>query len=144
MAVDRSRLPALGTEPSFSFPDIRRQTLRNGLRAWTVEHHEVPVISAMLLVPVGAAADPADRHGLAAITGDLLDEGCGDLDALALHDALARIGAQLDTEVGSDATLLAVTGLERFAPTGIRDPRRDGSSGRGSKSGSSRESAISA
>ncbi len=116
MAVDRSRLPALGTEPSFSFPDIRRQTLRNGLRAWTVEHREVPVISAMLLVPVGAAADPADRHGLAAITGDLLDEGCGDLDALALHDALARIGAQLDTEVGSDATLLAVTGLERFAP----------------------------
>ena len=116
MAVDRSRLPALGTEPSFSFPDIRRQTLRNGLRAWTVEHREVPVISAMLLVPVGAAADPPDRHGLAAITGDLLDEGCGDLDALALHDALARIGAQLDTEVGSDATLLAVTGLERFAP----------------------------
>ena len=116
MAVDRSRLPALGTEPAFTFPDIRRHTLGNGLRAWTVEHREVPVVSAMLLVPVGAAADPADRHGLAAITGDLLDEGCGDLDALALHDALARIGAQLDTEVGSDATLLAITGLERFAP----------------------------
>jgi predicted Zn-dependent peptidase len=116
MAVDRSRLPALGTEPAFAFPDIRRHALGNGLRAWTVEHHEVPVISAMLLVPVGAAADPADRYGLAAITGDLLDEGCGDLDALALHDALARIGAQLDTEVGSDATLLAITGLERFAP----------------------------
>ena len=116
MAVDRSRLPSLGREPAFSFPDIRRLTLANGLRAWTVEHHEVPVISAMLLVPVGASADPADRHGLAAITGDLLDEGCGDLDALGLHDALGRIGAQLDTEVGSDATLLAITGLERFAP----------------------------
>jgi predicted Zn-dependent peptidase len=116
MAVDRSRLPELGTEPAFTFPDIRRQTLGNGLRAWTVEHREVPVISAMLLVPVGAAADPPERHGLAAITGDLLDEGCGDLDALALHDALGRIGAQLDTEVGSDATLLGVTGLERFAP----------------------------
>src|SRR5262245_50616470 len=116
MAVDRSRLPALGTEPAFTFPDIRRHMLANGLRAWTVEHHEVPVVSAMLLIPVGAAADPADRHGVAALTGDLLDEGCGDLDALALHDALARIGAQLDTEVGSDATLLAISGLERFAP----------------------------
>ena len=116
MAVDRSRLPALGREPAFTFPDIRRQTLGNGLRAWTVEHREVPVISAMVLIPVGAATDPPERHGLAAITGDLLDEGCGDLDALALHDALGRIGAQLDTEVGSDATLLGVTGLERFAP----------------------------
>ena len=34
----------------------------------------------------------------------MLDEGSGDLNALELHEALGRIGAQLDTEVGSDAT----------------------------------------
>jgi predicted Zn-dependent peptidase len=120
MAVDRSRLPALGPDPAFTFPEIRRTTLANGLRAWTVEHREVPLISALVLVPAGAAADPGDRPGLAAITGDLLDEGCGDLDGLALHDALGRIGAQLDTEVGPDATLLAVTVLERFAPRALQ------------------------
>ena len=32
---------------------------------------------------------------------------------LEVHDALARIGAQLETEVGSDATLLELTVLER-------------------------------
>ena len=115
MAVDRTRLPALGPEPQFAFPEIRRRTLPNGLRVLTVEHREVPLISVLALVPSGAAADPPDRPGLAAITGDLLDEGSGDLDALGFHDALARIGAHLETEVGADATLLGITVLERLA-----------------------------
>jgi zinc protease len=114
-SADRSRLPALGREPHFQFPEIRWNALANGVRLMTVEHREVPVVSALVLVPFGAAADPLARPGLAAITGDLLDEGCGDLDALALHDRLGRIGAQLETEVGADATLLGLTVLERFA-----------------------------
>ena len=59
-----------------------------------------------MLLPIGSSADPADRPGLAAITGDLLDEGSGDPRALDVHEALGRIGAQLDTDVGADATLL--------------------------------------
>ena len=44
MAADRSRLPALGPERPFAFPAIRRTTLANGLRVWTVEHHQVPLV----------------------------------------------------------------------------------------------------
>jgi predicted Zn-dependent peptidase len=119
MAVDRSRLPALGAEPSFALPEIRRRTRPNGLRVWTAEHREVPLVSFLVLLPVGAASDPPDRPGLAAMTGDLLDEGSGSLNALELHEALARLGAQLDTEVGSDATLLELTVLERHAERGL-------------------------
>ena len=119
MPIDRSRLPALGPEPAFTFPQIARRTLPNGMRVWTVEHRGLPVISALLLLPTGAADDPVDRPGLAAITGDLLDEGCGDLGALELHEALGRMGTSLDTEVGSDATLLGLTMLERFAERGL-------------------------
>src|SRR5207237_9386434 len=43
------------------------------------------------------------------------DEGCGELDALELHDALARIGGDLDSEIGSDATILTLTSLARHA-----------------------------
>ena len=115
MPVDRSRLPLPGPEPTFAFPEIRRRRLANGLDAWTAVHREVPLLSVLVLVRAGASFDPADRPGLAAITGDLLDEGCGDLDALALHEALGRLGAQVDTEVGSDATLIGLTTLERSA-----------------------------
>ena len=116
ITVDRSRLPLSGPEPAFAFPEIRRRHLANGIDAWTAVHGEVPLLSILVLIRGGAAFDPATRPGLAAITGDLLDEGCGDLDALALHDALARLGAQLDTEVGSDATIVGITTLERSAP----------------------------
>lgn len=119
MGVDRSRLPALGPDPPFQFPEIRRHETNNGMRLWTVEHRDVPLVSVFVLLPIGAASDPSERPGLAAITGDLLDEGCGSLNALELHDALARIGAQLDTEVGSDGTLLELTMLARHATRGL-------------------------
>jgi zinc protease len=120
MAVDRTRLPPLGREPQFHFPEIRRRTLANGLRVWTVEHHAVPLVSFLALLPVGASADPADRPGLAAMASDMLDEGCGDLDAMALHEMLGRIGAHLDSEIGSDATILTLSSLGRFAERGAR------------------------
>ena len=119
MAADRSRLPALGPERPFTFPDIHRRTLSNGLRICTVEHRQVPLIAVLALLPVGASSDPADRPGLAAITGDMLDEGCGDRSALDVHEALGRIGAQLDLDVGHDATVLGLTTLERYLDRGL-------------------------
>ena len=119
MAVDRSTLPPLAPLAPFHFPEIRRAVLPYGLRLWTIEHRAVPLISVLVLIRRGSAADPAGREGLAALVGDLLDEGSGDLDALAFHEALGGIGAQLDTEVGSDATLLGLTVLSRYAPRGV-------------------------
>lgn len=119
MAVNRARLPPLGPDPSFTFPEIRRRVLPNGLRVWTVEHHAVPLVSFLALLPIGAAADPPDRPGLAAVTGDMLDEGCGDLSALDLHDTLGRIGGHLDSEIGSDAMVLTLSSLARFGDRGV-------------------------
>jgi predicted Zn-dependent peptidase len=44
----------------------------------------------------------------------MLDEGSGGRTAIQMHEALARIGAQLDSDIGSDATLLTLTALSRF------------------------------
>ncbi|MDQ3346686.1 MAG: insulinase family protein [Acidobacteriota bacterium] len=120
MAVDRARLPALGPEPRFRFPEIRRRLLANGLCVLTVEHHAVPLVSFLALFPVGAASDPRERPGLAAVTSDMLDEGSGDLDAIELAESLGRIGGHLESEIGSDATILTLTSLARFADRGIR------------------------
>src|SRR5690606_36932160 len=53
------------------------------------------------------------------LTGDMLDEGSGDRTTLEMHEALARIGAQFDTEVGPDATFLTLTTLSRFRRDGM-------------------------
>jgi len=117
--VDRSTLPELGPERAFAFPAIHRTTLANGVRVWSVQHRQVPLIAVLALVPVGASSDPSNRPGLAAITGDMLDEGCGDRSALEVHEALGRIGAQLDLDVGYDATVIGLTTLERYLDRGL-------------------------
>jgi zinc protease len=113
--VDRSRLPVPGPTRALPFPAIAKSTLPNGMRIWTVRHTQVPLVAFTLLVRRGAGADPAGKDGLAAVTADMLDEGSGELSAIQIHEALARLGAQFDTDIGSDATVASVTVLSRFA-----------------------------
>jgi len=118
MAVDRSRLPAVGADPLFRFPQIARHRLANGLAVRTVEHRNMPVVSLVLQVSDGSGADPADRHGLAALTADMLDEGTGSLSAIDVSEGLARVGAEFDVDVAPDATMFSLTTLTRFADRG--------------------------
>lgn len=111
--VDRSRLPVPGPPPAFRFPPVVKRRLPNGLGVWTVEHRPSPVLAAVLVIRSGAAADPLDRPGLAAFTGDMLDEGSGNLSALDVQDALARLGAEVEIEVSADATALLLTTVAR-------------------------------
>ena len=119
MTVDRSRLPELGRVAPFAFPAIEKSVLPGGLAVWTVRHAVVPVVTFALLVRRGAADDPPGQEGLAALTADMLDEGSGDLTAIEMHEALARIGAQFDTDIGSDGLALTLTSLARFADRGV-------------------------
>src|SRR6185503_6642616 len=108
------RLPEPGPSPPYTFPSIQKSTLPNGLRLWTVHHTQVPIVAFMLLVRRGASSDPIGKDGLAAVSADMLDEGSGDRSAIDMHEAIARLGAQFDTDIGSDATAASVTVLSRF------------------------------
>jgi zinc protease len=103
-AADRSRPPEPGPPRTVTLPDVQRRTLPNGLTVLIVEQHEVPTVQVSLWVRAGAAADPKERPGVAAMTADLLDEGAGNRGALELADALDGLGAQLTTGAGWDAS----------------------------------------
>ena len=115
MRVDRSRLPEPGPSGVVSFPAIEKSTLTNGLTVWTVRHAQIPVVAFSLLIRRGASSDPTGKHGLAAMTADMLDEGSGDRSAIQMHEAIARLGTQLETDIGSDAAVAGFTVLGRFA-----------------------------
>ena len=115
MKVDRSRLPEPGPSGSVKFPAIEKSALPNGLTVWTVRHAQVPVVAFSLLIRCGASSDPPGKHGLAAMTADMLDEGSGDRSAIQIHEAIARLGTQLETDIGSDGMVTGFTVLSRFA-----------------------------
>jgi predicted Zn-dependent peptidase len=80
----------------------------------------VPVITFSLQVDAGSGADPEGLEGLAAVVADMADEGTGAMTALDVSDALSRIGADYDVDVGGDATDFSLTTLTRFASRGAR------------------------
>jgi zinc protease len=82
-----------------------------GLQLWSVERRELPLVHVLWLWHAGNAEDDPASPGLAALTADMLDEGTDDLTMPQLHDALARVGGQLDTDIGHDATVLSLTAL---------------------------------
>ena len=116
--IDRSQLPEVGPDPTFTFPEIVRHTLGNGLRVCTIEHPSVPVVTFSVQVDGGSGADPQGLEGLAAVVGDMADEGTGALTAIDVSDALSRIGADYDVDVGGDVTDFSLTTLTRFASRG--------------------------
>ena len=99
---DRSRPPQPGPVRPLRLPPEQRLALSNGIGVHLLSHHEVPVAEVVLLVRVGATADPAGRDGVATMTSAMLDEGAASRDALALADELDFLGAELGCQAGWD------------------------------------------
>src|SRR5690606_27571000 len=113
MRIDRTRLPAVGTPADVSFPRFSEATLDGGLSVRAARVGGLPLASVILVVPSGTASDPSTIHGLPSVTAGLMDDGAGDLDAIALHEAFARLGTHVETDVGADATTFGFTAVER-------------------------------
>ena len=94
----RQARPPAGPVPDLKLPTTQRAELKNGLDLLVVEDHTLPVVTARLVVRVGAAQDASKDPGLAALAWELLDEGAGALNQLALANAVAQLGAALTTE----------------------------------------------
>jgi predicted Zn-dependent peptidase len=103
-APDRSHPPTPGAVKPLKLPPLERQKLSNGVSVVLVGMHEVPVVEVILVVRAGGVADPAGREGLASMTADMLDEGAGGKDALALADAVDYLGATLAAGSAWDAS----------------------------------------
>ena len=111
MSVDRRTMPVPEAPPGIRFPELARSELAPGLQLLTVERRGLPLVSLLWLWHAGTSADSDEAPGLAALTADLLDEGTESLTMAALHEALAGIGGQLDTDIGHDATVLSMLAL---------------------------------
>lgn len=115
MRADRTRLPEVGPTPAFRFSHVHKDRLANNLSLWSAEHRTLPVVTFMIVLPAGSAADFEGYEGLAAITADMMDEGTGNLSAIEVTAEFARIGAHLESDVSADATVFTVTTLAKFA-----------------------------
>jgi zinc protease len=85
-------------------PAFAERRLANGMRVVVARSGDLPVAGVHVVMGGGAAADPADRPGVASMTASLAGKGTTRL----AHDALAaefeRLGANVGISAGPDAT----------------------------------------
>lgn len=82
--------------------DIERVRSPDGIEAWLVRDHTIPIISMSFSFAGAAALDPPGKEGLADMVSSLLDEGAGELDSEAFQRALEDISASISFGAGRE------------------------------------------
>ena len=114
--LDRGQVPVLGPVKPLHVPEVQQRMLANGMRLLVVEHHELPVMDAALIVRTGGEADPTGRTGVAGLVAGLLTEGTTSRSSLAIADQEAFLGIELGASSGWDAST-----IDLHAPTAVMD-----------------------
>ncbi|MCU0684210.1 MAG: insulinase family protein [Polyangiaceae bacterium] len=109
----RAQMPAPGAAPQLVLPRFEKATLANGLTVIVVTRHELPVVSVGLAFGAGSSSDPRDQAGTADLAYQMLAEGAGGKDALALDTAFSDLGAGLTIGTRPDGALASTRVLRR-------------------------------
>ena len=59
----------------FSIPKSDQVTLKNGMRVYLLEDHELPIVNMTAFISAGSIYDPPELTSLAGLTGSLLRSG---------------------------------------------------------------------
>jgi zinc protease len=115
---DRRTLPNPTESTSYSAPEVQTYTLKNGITVWHVVQDQAPLISLRLILGHGAATDPAGKAGTVSMMLDLLDEGAGERDALAISDAFALMATHYTASASTDSVYFSLDMLaEHLVPS---------------------------
>ncbi|MFC3551872.1 M16 family metallopeptidase [Lysobacter cavernae] len=111
--VDRSKgVPVTTSFPDLKFPALQRATLSNGTQVILAERHDVPVVQMSYLFNGGFTADRGHKLGTSSFAMGMLDEGAGDLDALAFGNRAESLGANLGASAGLDGGGASLSALK--------------------------------
>ncbi|MBI4445470.1 MAG: insulinase family protein [Acidobacteria bacterium] len=128
-SVQNLSFPPLNFKP----PQAAERQLQNGMTVFLLEDHELPTISAFAMIRTGGIYEPADKLGLAELTGAVMRSGgTRALSPLELNERLEFIAASVETSIGDEfgqATFSVLkkdleNGLELFSSV-LREPAFD-------------------
>ena len=99
--------------------NIQNIDLGKNAEVWFAEDHTVPVVAFNISLPAGSAYDPAGKAGLAAFTGAMIDEGAGNLDSKAFHEALANRAISFSARAERDYLTISISTLKENVPEAL-------------------------
>ncbi len=110
------RYPAL----DFKLPVTKRVALPNGMVLHLLEDHELPLVNVSAMVRIGSAWEPAEKAGLAALTGSLWRAGGTDgLSPGKLDQELEFMAAILETSIGQESGSITLNVMAKDLDRGL-------------------------
>ncbi|MBD3402912.1 hypothetical protein GF420_08445 [candidate division GN15 bacterium] len=115
--VDKLEYPQLN---KLEIPEVDKVTLENGMRLYILEDNALPIFRASVRINVGSHLEPADKIGLASMTGTVLRTGgttkwTGD----EIDEMLEGIGGSVETSIGRLSGGASVNVLSEYTDLGL-------------------------
>ena len=101
-------------------PEVQRLTLPNGMQLFLLEDHELPLVHVSAMIRTGSVYEPADKIGLASLTGTVMRTGgtttrTGD----QIDEQLEQIAASVETGIGRSSGSASMSVLKEDVDTGL-------------------------
>ena len=84
---------------------IERVISPGGIEAWLVQSDANPLIAMRFAFRGGASQDPPGKEGLAYFISAMMDEGAGELDAIAFQEREQGLAMRMDFDASRDVML---------------------------------------
>lgn len=106
---------------NFNLPKTVRVQLKNGMVLHLLEDHELPLVNIHAMVRIGGAWAPADKAGLAALTGTLWRAGgIEGISPGALDEKLEFLAASLETSIAEESGTIGLNVMTHNLDEGLR------------------------
>ncbi|MBX9603235.1 MAG: insulinase family protein [Bryobacteraceae bacterium] len=120
----RQATPAMPMPAGLKYPPLKPVVipepavvkLSNGMRVYLLENHELPLVSGVALVRTGNLFDPADKRGLADMTGTVMRSGGAKSKSGEQIDLeLENIAASVESSIGETSGSVSFSSLRENA-----------------------------
>jgi zinc protease len=105
--------------PVAAAPIAHREVLPNGIVLLVAERPGVPIVAVRVSMRAGAAFEPADRTGLANLTGALLTRGTAKRTGPQIDEAIEFVGGSLEAGAGRDSLTASLSVLKKDLTLGM-------------------------
>jgi zinc protease len=105
-------MPVPGDAVAWEAPAASTFTLANGIEVTFIQTGAVPLTYVQLNLHRGHHSEPLDKVGISSLTADMLNEGAGDRDALALDEALRLLASRVSLGAGGVYSYARIESLE--------------------------------
>ena len=111
------KYPKLG---DIEVPEVEQVTLGNGMRLFLLEDHELPLVNISVRIRTGSVYEPAEKIGLASITGEVMRTGgTANKTGDELDEELEAIAASVETGIGLNSGSASMSVLKQDLDKGL-------------------------